>query len=182
MEYDYMKKLALAAIALATLVLGSAQSFADTQIGIIDTRKIVEESSAGKNLAEQLKKRQDALQKEASDFEKKLKEEEQSIISKRKTMKPEEFDAKKKAFEQEFMKSRQTILTKSGELDTLRKSALAVLQKNLAKASADVADEKKLQLIVDRQFVILAQEDMDITDEVMKKLDATVKTIPLGKK
>ena len=176
-----MKKLALSAIALATLIIAApAPSFADTAIGIIDTRKIVDESAAGKSLSAQLKTRQDALQKEASAFEQKLKAEEQEIVSKRKDMKPEEFDAKKKAFEQEFMKSRQAILTKSSDLDTLRKKALAELQKNLAKASADVADEKKLQLIVDRQFVILAEEKMDITAEVMKKLDASVKSIPLG--
>lgn len=175
-----MKKLALFAMAFATLMVSAVPSFADTSIGIIDTRKIVEESTAGKSLSVQLKTRQEALQKEAAAFEQKLKAEEQDIISKRKEMKPEEFDVKKKAFEQEFMKSRQTILTKSSDLDTLRKKALAELQKSLAKASADVADEKKLQLIVDRQFVILAEEKMDITAAVMKKMDETVKSIPLG--
>ena len=177
-----MKKLALIAIAFAALFSGMPQASADTKIGIIDTRKIVEESLAGKSLAAQLKVRQEQLQKEASAFEKKLKDEEQDIIAQRTKLKPEEFDAKKKAFEQEFMKSRQSIISKSSDLDTLRKNALAELQKNMAKASADVADEKKLQMIIDRQFVILAQEDMDVTKEVMTKLDALVKTIPLGGK
>lgn len=176
-----MKKLALLAIAFATLSLSAVEAFAEVSIGIIDTRKIVDESAAGKNLAAQLKNRQESLQKEAGAFEQKLKAEEQDIIAKRKEMKPEEFDAKKKAFEQEFMKSRQTILTKSSDLDTVRKKALAELQKNLAKAAADIADEKKLSMIVDRQFVILAEESMDITAEVMKKLNETVKEIPLGK-
>ncbi len=176
-----MKKLALLAIAFATLSLSAVEAFAEVSIGIIDTRKIVDESAAGKNLAAQLKTRQESLQKEAGAFEQKLKAEEQDIIAKRKEMKPEEFDAKKKAFEQEFMKSRQTILTKSSDLDSVRKKALAELQKNLAKAAADIADEKKLSMIVDRQFVILAEESMDITAEVMKKLNETVKEIPLGK-
>lgn len=175
-----MKKLALFAIAFASLIVFTSRAIAETNIGIIDTRKIVEESAVGKDLSAQLKTRQDALQKQASAFEQKLKAEEQDIVSKRKDMKPEEFEAKKKAFEQEFVKSRQAILTKSSDLDNLRKQALAEIQKYLAKASADVADEKKLQLIVDRQFVILAEEKMDITAEVMKKLDASVKTMPLG--
>ncbi len=176
-----MKKLALFAIAFATLSLSTIGAYAEVSIGIIDTRKIVDESLAGKNLATQLKARQESLQKEANAMEQKLKTEEQDIISKRKDMKPEEFDIKKKAFEQEFMKSRQTILTRSSDLDTVRKKALAELQKHLAKAAADIADEKKLSMIVDRQFVILAEESLDITGEVMKKLDAAVKEIPLGK-
>lgn len=175
-----MKKLALFAITFATLVFVSVSSYADTKIGIIDTRKILEESLAGKDLASQLKIRQESLQKEATAFEQKLKTEEQAIISKQKEMKPEEFDAKKKAFEQEFLKSRQAIFTKGSELEKLRKQGLAELQKNLAKVSADIADEQKLQLIVDRQFVILAEENMDITPVVMKKLDEKLKTIPLG--
>ncbi|PZP54947.1 MAG: hypothetical protein DI586_08415 [Micavibrio aeruginosavorus] len=176
-----MKKLALIAIAFATLSLSATCALAEVSIGIIDTRKIVDESAAGKSLSVQLKARQEQLQKEATAFEQKLRAEEQDIIAKRKEMKPEEFDAKKKAFEQEFMKSRQAILTKSSDLDTVRKKALAELQKNLAKAAADIADEKKLSMIVDRQFVILAEESMDITAVVMKKLNETVKEIPLGK-
>lgn len=173
-----MKKLAYA-IFLAGLLFAHTPVYADTKIGIIDTRKIVEESSAGKNLASQLKSRQEALQKEASAFEQKLKTEEQEIISKKKDMKPEEFAEKKKLFEQEYLKGRQTIFSKGSDLEALRKKGLAQLQKSLAKVSADVADEQKLQMIVDRQFVILAQDNMDITDVVMKKLDAEVKTIPL---
>lgn len=173
-----MKKLAYA-IFLASLLFAHTPVYADTKIGIIDTRKIVEESLAGKNLASQLKGKQEALQKEASVFEQKLKTQEQDIISKKKDMKPEEFAEKKKAFEQEYLKGRQTIFSKGSELESLRKKGLAELQKNLAKVSADIADEQKLQMIVDRQFVILAQDDMDITGLVMKKLDAEIKSIPL---
>lgn len=157
---------------------------AESKIGIVDLRKVIEESEAGKNIASQLKSRQEAIQKEASEFEKKLKAEEQDILAKRKDLKPEEFTEKKKAFEQDFLKSRQTVMTKSSELDASRKQALSELQKNIAKVSADIAKEKKLELIIDRQFVILAEEGMDISADVMAKLNASVKSIPLssGKK
>lgn len=178
-------KLRLFAALLAIIFTISAPAFAvETKIGIIDLRKVIEESEAGKNIASQLKSRQEAIQKEASEFEKKLKAEEQDILAKRKDMKAEEFTEKKKAFEQDFLKSRQAVMTKSSELDTSRKQALAELQKHIAKISADVAKDKKLEIIIDRQFVVLAEEGMDISADVMSKLNASVKTIPIssGKK
>lgn len=171
--------------ACSFVLLFSFNAFAvESKIGIIDLRKVIEESEAGKNIASQLKTRQESIQKEAAEFEKKLKAEEQDILAKRKDMKAEEFTEKKKSFEQDFLKSRQTVMTKSSELDSSRKQALAELQKHIAKISADVAKEKKLEIIIDRQFVILAEEGMDISADVMAKLNSTVKAIPIssGKK
>jgi outer membrane protein len=173
-----MKKIAALLLATATLSL-TAPASAEVKIGIIDTRKVLEESDAGKSLASQLKSRQEALQNEATAFEKKLKAEEEDIVSKRKDLKAEEFDARKKAFEQELQKSRQTVLTKSSDLDSARRKALGQLQQNLAKAAADIASAKQLNMILDRQFVVIAQPEMDMTAEVLKKLNETVKTIPL---
>lgn len=150
---------------------------ADTTIGVLDMRKLVEESEAGKNIATQLKTRRDAIQKEANDFEKKLKDEEQAILKNRATMKQEEFETKKKAFEQEYVNSRDAIFKKTNDLETDRKKALAQLQTGIAKAAADVADAKKLQVILDRTAVVIAEQTMDITADVMKKLNETVKTV-----
>ena len=190
-----MKKLALFAATIVALNLSPVAARAADKpsapvasapmaIGIVDLRKVIEDSTAGKGLNAQMKARQEAIQKEATEYEKKLKAQEQDIVSKRKDMKPEEFEAKKKGFEEELLKSRQAILTKSAALEDSRKSALGELQKAIGKASANVADTKKLQLIVDRQFVILAEEGMDITADVLKNLNASVKsiTLPAGKK
>jgi outer membrane protein len=154
-------------------------------IAVLDMQQVVESSSAGKSILSQLKSRREALQKEASSLEKKLREEEQKLIQGRKEMKPEDFEKKKKEFEAEFAKDRQTILKKSSELENSRKAALRNLRDQIGKVSADLADERKYMLIVDREFVVITEQSMDVTAEVLKRLNETVKTVPLpesGKK
>ena len=41
----------------------------------------------------------------------------------------------------------------------------------MTKATAAVADEKALQLVLTNQNVIIGAKELDITDEVMKRLD-----------
>ena len=177
-----MKKLTLIAALLSLFSVVAPSAHAETTIGVIDARKILEESNAGKALATQLKARQQKIQATATEYDKKLKATEQEILAKRKDMKQEELLAKKKEFEAQFIKNRNDILSQSADLDSARKKAVDELQKGLAKATADVADEKKLSIVVDRQFVILAKDDMDVTKEVMTKMNDTVKSVTLGSK
>ncbi len=175
-----MKRLTLFAAIAAALVTGGTPAFAETKIGIVDVRKVIEESDAGKGLTAQLKTRQEALQKEVAGLEKNLETKKQDIIAKSKGMKPEELKAKEKEFEQDFNKSRQTVLKKSTDLENQRKKSLGELQKVVLKASSDVATEKKLGLMLDRQFVVLSEESMDVTKDVLAKVNAAAKSMTLG--
>lgn len=152
---------------------------ADTTIAVVDVRKLVEDSDAGKSIQTALKAKRDALQKEANAFEKKMREQEQALIKSRKDTKAEDFEAKKKAFESEFVKTRQSILKKTTDLDNQRKSALRKLQENIAKVTADIADERKIKMVVDRELVVIVDQTLDLTDVSLKALNAQIKSIPL---
>ncbi len=150
-----------------------------TSVAAVDVRKLVEDSVAGKGIHAALKAKREALQKEASAIEKKLRADQQALISKRKDMKPEEFETKKKAFEAEFTKMNDSIRKKVTDLENQRKKALHTLQENVAKVTADIADAKKIKLVVDRELVVIVDQSLDLTAEVLKKLDERVKSIPL---
>lgn len=152
---------------------------AETTIAVVDVRKLVEESAAGKSIHVELKAKRDALQKEANAFEKKMREQEQALIKTRKDTKAEDFETKKKAFEEDFVKTRQSILKKTTDLDNQRKNALRTLQENIAKVTADLADEKGIKLVLDRELTVIVDQSMDLTDQALKALDARVQTIPL---
>jgi Skp family chaperone for outer membrane proteins len=157
----------------------AAASQAETTVAALNVRKILEESAAGKSIHAALKEKRDALQKEADSLEKKMRERQQELIKGRKDMKAEEFEAKKKVFESEFVKANETIRKKVTELDKQRKQALHTLQENIAQVAADIADERKIQIVVDRELVVIVDQSLDLTDEALKRLDEKVKTIPL---
>ena len=165
--------------ALLLLTGYSAEAKAEQTIAVVDVRKLVEESAAGKSIQTVLKTKRDALQKEANAFEKKMREDEQAVIKSSKESKPEEFAAKKKAFEENFVKTRQSILKRTTDLDNQRKAALRKLQEHIGAVTADLADEKKIKLVVDRELVVIVDQSLDMTDAALKALDARVKSIPL---
>jgi outer membrane protein len=172
--------LALAFLPGITRAEDSGTKSATLPIAVIDMQGIMESSEAGKSIIAQLKDRRESLQKEAADLEKKLRETEQELIQGRKDMNPEEFEKKKKEFETQFSKDRQTILKQSGDLENARKAALRDLREKIAKVSADLADERKFMMVADREFVVIVDKSLDVTGEVLKRLNDTVKKIPLS--
>lgn len=174
--------LSLVIAVLAVCSFPAASRAEEGGIAVVDIQRLLTESLAGKSLQSQLKERRDSLQGEATAIEKKLKGEEQTIIKKRADLSPEEFEKKKKDFESSVLSSRKKILEKSNSLDDDRKEALGKLRDGIAKAAADIADEKKYKLVVDRQFVVLVEKSLDVTDEVLGRLNDQVKSIPLAKK
>lgn len=162
-----------------TFFLVPAVAKADMPIAILDMAKVIETSVAGKSVSDQLKKKREALQAEAKEFEKSLREKEEILIKQKKELEAKDFEAKKVAFEKEVMETRQTVLTKNSQIEKMKISALKILQEKVAKATADVADEKKIQVVLSRDAVVIAQQGLDITAEVLKRLDAEVKSVPL---
>lgn len=172
-----------ALIVLSCFVLAltgfASVSHAEGAIAAVDVRKVIQDSEAGKSIQAALKTKRDVLQKEANAFEKKMREEEQKLIQERKTAKAADFEAKKKAFEENFVKTRQSIMKKTSDLDNQRKVALRKLQENIGKVTADIADKQKIKIVVDREMVVIVDQTLDLTDEVLAGLNARVKNIPL---
>jgi outer membrane protein len=165
--------------ALLMFLGSSAEVRAEQTIAVVDVRKLVEESAAGKSIQTVLKARRDILQKEANAFEKKMREEEQALIKSSKEGKAEDFNAKKKAFEENFVKTRQSILKRTTDLDNQRKVALRKLQEHIGEVTADLADERKIKIVIDRELVVIVNQSLDMTDAALKALDARVTNIPL---
>jgi len=170
------------ALVVSSFVLGSAGAFAADAVqpvAIIDLAKVVETSSAGKDLQGKFKSKKEALQKEAIAYEKELREKEQTLIKDKKSLDEKAFNEKKKTFETALKKQRQDILTKNVNLEKSKNEALKTIQTKVAQISADIADEKKIQVVLDRSAVVIAQQSLDITADVIKKLDDTLKSVPL---
>lgn len=172
---------AAASTASASAPAATANSTFSSNIAVLDLEAVVQKSEAGKGISSIIAQREKTLQSQANDMKKSLKEKEQKLIADRKAnIDQKTFEAEKKKFEDDIKSSQQTLLSKSNELEKSKLAALKTIQQSIAKITADVADERKIQIVVDRKFVVIAEQNMDITDEVLKRLNATVKSIPFN--
>ena len=146
----------------------------------IDFKYILNESDAGKKAQSSLKKKLEGGIKSLKDKEKKIQEEEKKLIQQKKVISAEDY--KKKVSE---LRNKVTSLQKERNqlLETVSKQrtkARNELLKNLNPIIKQYMEEKKIRMVVDKKSLLLADEKLNITKEIMELLNKKLKSINLN--
>ena len=145
----------------------------------VDFKYVLNQSAAGK-------KAQAALQKELSDGIDKIKkqestiqDEEKEIIKQKKVISAEEYKKKVTGLR---AKVKTLQKTRNDLLDTVakkRSKARSELLKNLNPIIQEYMKEKKIRMVLDKKSILLADETLDLTKDIIKILDKKIKSIKL---
>lgn len=171
--------LMIAVVAVLSVVGVSGVARADLSLAVVDMQEILNKSDAAKSILDQVKVQREKLAKEIKDIETPLKNDEQALILKKDTAKPEEFMALKKAFEKKLQDARAKVQDKRKSTDEAFNKAVAELRDNVMAVVSGISTEKKIQLVITKQNVVIGDNNLDITADVMTKLNARVKTIKI---
>lgn len=169
----------LAALVFLSAMPVSAHAADSLSIGIVDVEKILAESKAAQGLQKQLQAKKESFQKEFADKEKQLKQTETSLLAEKGKLSAEEFAKKRKSYEEKIMDTRKLFQKSRNALDQGVAKAMQELRKNIVESTAQVADEKGFDIVLTRESVLIAEKALDITTDVLTKLDAKVTNIPL---
>jgi Skp family chaperone for outer membrane proteins len=137
-------------------------------------------STAGKKAQDSLKKRLDSGIKSLNSKEKSIQEEERKIIQQKKIISQEEYVKKVNELRKKvsiLQKDRNKLL-ESVAKD--RRKAKNELLKNLNPIIETYMQEKKIRLVIDKKNIILADEKLDITKEIIKILNNKLQSIKLN--
>ena len=145
----------------------------------LDFKYILNKSDAGKKAQVFLKNKLEKGIKNIQAKEKKIQEEEKKIIQQKKIITSEEY--KKKVTDlrskvSKLQKERNTLLE---TVSKQRSKARNELLKNLNPIIADFMKEKKIRMVVDKKSLLLADENLDITNDIMAILNKKLKSIKL---
>ena len=146
----------------------------------LDFKYILNESDAGKKANKTLQNQFDQGVKTLKDKEKKLQKEEKEIIQQKKLLSPEEY--KKKI---------TTLRTKVSSLQKERNSRLESVSKKRRNARNQLLGalnpivknfmaEKNIKLVLDKKSILLGDENLDITKDIMVLLNKKMKSINLN--
>ena len=145
----------------------------------LDFKSILNKSDAGKKANKYLKDQLDQGIKKLKDREKQLQKEEKDIIQQKKVLSPEDY--KKKI---------SGLRSKVSKLQKDRNSILETVAKKRRNARKQLIDainpivkgymsEKKIKLVLDKKSILLGDDKLDITNDIMKQLNNKLKTINL---
>ena len=153
--------------------------YADTP-HFIDFKYILNESNAGKGAQNTLKTKLENGLKSLKEKEQKIQKDEQKIIQQKKLISAEEY--KKKVTE---LRKQVSSLQKERNslLDTIakqRSKARNELLKNLNPILENYMKEKNIRIVLYKKSILLADENLNITNDIMKVLNQKLKSIKLN--
>lgn len=154
---------------------GSAQ--AATSVAVVDIQRILNDSLAAQDVQGKLAEKKNAFQKEFTQYEADLRDKEVKLAKSQSSLSAEEFNKKREEFEKELNEKQKLFQKRRRNLELASAKALAELRKQIVKVVAEISDEDKFDIVMNRQDIILVETSLEITDKVLKKLNETVKTI-----
>ncbi len=146
----------------------------------LDFKYILNESVAGKKAQDALKNKLDKGFKNIKNKEKKIQEEEKKIIEQKKLIKPEEYKSKVENLRKSvssLQKERNKLLQ---DVADQRSKARGTLLKNLNPIIKEYMQEKKIRMVVDKKSLLLADENLDITKEILNRLNKKITSININ--
>ena len=173
---EKIKKFAL----LVVLVLFYQNSVNAEMPYYLDFKYILNESAAGSKAQDGLKKKLESGLNRIKAKEKSIQEEEKRIISQKKIITPEEYRKQVTALRSKVASHRKEREILLDSVAKSRNKARAELLKTLNPIIRNYMKDKKIRMVINKNSMLLADENLDITDDIIKILNNNLKTIKLN--
>lgn len=165
---------------LSTFVSGAvAQEIPTPKIGVVDVQKVLRDSKAAKSIRPEFDKLRKAFQKQVSAQEQRLRQSEQELTRQRAILAPEAFSQKRRAFSEEARKAQISVQERRRQLDRAFNDTKNEILKNLVVVAQQVAESKKLNILIEKRFVFLSAKTMDVTKDIITRLDKRLPKLAL---
>ncbi|MCL2673109.1 MAG: OmpH family outer membrane protein [Alphaproteobacteria bacterium] len=165
-----MKKLLLAAALVAFAGSAMAQ---DLKVGVVDLAKVQENSTVFRDFA----KRRDAmlaeLRAEGEKADRELAAAQQKLMSERASVSEEEFNRRATQFTESVRTAQERLVERTRAMEERAKKDFTELTEGrLQPVINTIARSQNLNLVLTSAAVLHSDSSMDITDQVIKQLDA----------
>ena len=155
------------------------QTIAEEKIVYIDMKYILNNSKAGKGAQDFLQKTFKEKQKKYADLEKKLKKEEEDLLSQKTVLLKEDFTKKMNNLRKkviDYQTDRRNALEK---ISQQKASARTSLLKKLDPMLTSYIKENSISVILDKKNVLLGNSELDITKTIIEKLNKELPSLSL---
>jgi Skp family chaperone for outer membrane proteins len=160
-------------------LLFSTDVIAEQKIVVLDLKYVLNNSKAGKNAQDFLKKSYNNNLKRYADMEKALKKEEQDLLTKKTVLSKEEYTKKTDALRKkviDFQSQRRSAIDK---IATQRSNSRATLIQALDPILEAYIKEKNIALVLDKKGALGGVPENDITTIITEKLNKTLPSLNL---
>jgi len=167
-------------ILISLFLLFSFQVSLFSEIRYVDFKYVLNQSKAGKEAQIYLKKKLDNGIKDLKSREKSVQEEERKIIEQKKLISAEEYKKKVTELRKEVSSLQNARNKLLDGVAKQRSKARTELLKTLNPIIKNYMKEKNIRLVLEKKSILLADENLNITQEITDLLNKKLKSIKLN--
>ena len=161
-------------------IVTSADNFPHTSIGVLDLNRVLLDAKAAKNAAKEIDEIAKEIEKELINSDENMINEQNKLIEAQSIMAPEAFELKRKEYEEKVQNYNIERQNKLISVDKLVETSRNEILNNLKPILEEMSETKGITVILEKGTVLLNAETMDITDEVIKRLNKDLPKIEVS--
>ena len=154
----------------------------ETKIAVIDVEYILEKSDVMQSIRVQINDISNQIQDEMSHKERALKNTEAQLVEKRGTIPEEAFEKMIVDFNKNVSEAQKLTQQKKSALERAHSDALSIMHQHIINIISSLAKKSNFNLVLPTSTVIYADNDLNITLEVLTELNNTLRHLEIDYK
>ena len=167
-------------IILFYLLFVTGNCFSQEKIVFIDINYIFKNSIAGKDLNDQILKKDKELKLEVNKFRSEIEEERNKILSQKNVLSVEEYNKKVEILEEKIKVKNSELTLKNNEFLLFKKRIESSFSKQLNSIIEEFSVENSINLILNKENLLMAKKNLDITQQVFSIFNERINKINLN--
>ena len=158
----------------------TATATPNLNVMVVDVQSLLQNSKAAKMVHNQIEQKRIEYTKEISHEEEVLRTERDTLQRQQASLSPEALNKKGREFQQKVNDLDRSVQSKRQALEKSNNDALSQVQQAMLRIIADIAKQRKANLVFQRTDLVLFDRSFDVTDEVMQKLDEELPVVTVN--
>lgn len=171
MKHRFLINKIVLTILFAVLTISNSNA---SSIGILDLEKIIKDSKAMRDIQNKVNKKQDEYQKEVSKKQTDLENEQKTIEGKKSVLSKDGFEKEVQKFEKKVDDLKTFVDRKQNSLKKASMESMSKVNENIKEIIGEIAKDKNFDVIIPASQTVYYGDALDITEEVLKKLDKMI--------
>jgi Skp family chaperone for outer membrane proteins len=140
-------------------------------IAVVGMAQLQQQATAYRGVQEQMERFGRTMQTELGQRETQLRNTEQELVRVRSTLPEAQFVERARAFETQFAEFQRNVQARRIQLEEAEGNARRQVENALSRVLQEIAEARSLNLILARESTLLNAADIDITGEVIQRLN-----------
>ena len=166
-------------ISIFLFIFITLPGFSNEKIVYLDVEKIMQESTAGKSIIAQLKKKRETSISKFKNREKDIFDKEKKIISQKNILSKEDFESKLKDLRNDISNYTKDRNKASNQIKQLRVKASTKLISKLTPILEAYSKENSIRIIVQKKNIVMGKKEDDITNEILDLVNQKITNIKI---